>query len=215
MYNSNDAAAVQNNNRDQSTYKWICFQLSEDANTGQNANLNGTFVASNGSATQATATNVPIGDIADFQRHTNNARIDPFLGMEVHMLQCVVERNVFNSRTNNGFVDYSHIVPNAEALTSYGAPSRVGQSLTSSSSKSALNTETNSLKFETCVLYEYGMKNFVITRDGKMAEDYPGISVNDNLVQGRNFVNDKRQSNYQNTSTRELLSAVDEFNTQG
>ncbi len=213
MYNSNNTAAVQNNGRDQSTYKWICFQLSDDAHTGLNQNLNGTFIASNGTATQQTATNIPTGDIQDFQRHTNGDRISAILGFEVHMLQCVLERNVFNSRTDNGFVDYSHLP--ADAQTSYGALARVGQSLTTSASKSVLNTETNSLRFETCVLYEYGMKNYIITRDGKMAQDYPGIAVNDNLVQGRNFVKDKRLSNYQNTSTRELLSAVDEFNTQG
>ena len=81
--------------------------------------------------------------------------------------------------------------------------------------KAANNTESNSLQFETNVLYEFGQKSYIIERDGKMAEDYPGISVNQNLVQGRSFVKDKRGSDYQNKDARDILGAFDEMNIQG
>ena len=213
MYNSQALGAVNN----QDHHKWIAFQLSADAHTGANANLNGTFIPSAGSATQATASGVSVGDIQDYIFFTDNHRVIDSLGFEVHMMQCVVERNIFNSRTDNNWADYGYQegTANNPPTGAYGLQPRFGQRFGSSAMKAANNTESNSLQFETNVLYEFGQKSYIIERDGKMAEDYPGISVNENLVQGRSFVKDKRGSDYQNQDARDILGAFDEMNIQG
>ncbi len=197
--------------RNQAHYKWIAFQLHADAHDETNNNLNGKFIHSDGSAAQVTGSDVPRGDISFFEEQKDNNYIGEALGYETHLLQCVVERNVFNTRTVNAYVDYKKL-PQDQG-TSFGALARVGQEFGSSASASSTTAETNTLKFEVNVLYEMGQKNYVIQRDGKL-EDYPEIQLNQNLVSGRKFPRDKRSSGYENDDARDF-SALNQYKTQG
>ena len=200
--------------RNQANYKWIAFQLHEDAHDESNGNLNGKFIASNGSATQVTGNNIPRGDISYFEEQKDNSYIKENLGYETHLVQCVVERNVFNTRTLNAYTDYGDPPSAAQALLgAFGPLARVGQEFDASVSTGSTTIETNNLKFEVNVLYEMGQKNYVIQRDGKL-EDYPAIQLNQNVVSGRKFPRDKRSSGYENDDARDF-SALDQYKTQG
>ena len=63
------------------------------------------------------------------------------------------------------------------------------------------------------MLYEFGQKSYVIERDGKMVADseYPGITKDQNLVQGRQFQKDKRLPVYGEDRS---FTAPDEFTMQ-
>ena len=196
-----------NNGQNGHTYKWICFQLTAAEREG----LPGLLLNHNGGANQLSANGIVTGDIQFYQHPADGGHIA--VGAEVHMLQCVFERNVFNSRTVNAYTDYGEQkdVP----LNYYGVDARYGYSLGTSAVPLDSTSESNSLKFQANVLYEFGQKSYIIERNGKMVEDYPSISRNENLVQGRSFAKDKRTAGYQNTNARDLVSAVDQFNAQG
>ena len=133
---------------------------------------------------------------------------------EVHMIQCSFERNVFNSKTDNSYLDYG--VSYTQNVNGYGQDARFGQTFHAAQDVAGGDpTETNSLKFQANVLYEFGNKSYIIERDGKMAEDYPSVTRKENIVAGRSFAKDRRLSGYKNTDARDIIGAIDEFNVQG
>ncbi len=193
--------------RGAANYKWICFQLTD----AERAGLPGLFLNAAGAADQRSANGVSTGDIQFYQSPIDGSHMAQ--PAETHMLQCVFERNVFNSRTVNAYTDYGE--QKDQPHNHYGVAARYGYSLGTSAVPLGTTTESDSLKFQANVLYEFGQKSYIIERDGKMVEDYPSISRNENLVQGRSFAQDKRTTGYQNTDARDLVSALDQFNVQG
>ena len=209
----------ENDGQNQQHYKWIAFQLTPEAAVGPLTD--GTFLNHVGAQGSGwfSGNNVPMGDIQEFIRPANNSHIGRDQGYETHICQCVVERDVFNTANRNidrGYLDYGH---RAGGGTTYdpGADSpRFGQMFTSSAVAAESNVESNSLKFETNVLYEFGQKSYVIEKDGKMVssvESYPSITRDENVVQGRSTVSDSRLPNL-NEERNPYDYAPDEFNIQ-
>ena len=170
--------------------KWCCFQYYESqGNTGR-------FLHLATAGANLSGQNHVTGDVSRFRSVVDGTHaVDGDLGYEVHMVECVIERDVFSTRTQLPNTSYMDIPTAAQgAQDGFGTLARLGAAFTSTPIISTSSDRANSLKFQTNILYEFGQQSYVVERDGKMisSESYPGINVDKNLAPGRQFVGDQQ-----------------------
>ena len=146
----------------------------------------------------------------------NGSRIED-IGREVHVLHCALERNHFNTQTNQGITDYGEpvIAQGGNPVDAgYGALARYGRQFRGADADD-LTKQGNTLKFQANVLYEFGQKRYIIQRDGHMLksdEDYPSIMIDRNVVPGKTTFGTKQSVPVLKRSGR--LNRQDEFYEQ-
>ena len=168
--------------------RWVAFQLTADAHTGANNNVNGLFIPKNQNNDDS-ASGFPAGDIARYEAHTHTHHVDAALGREVHVVHLALERNNFNSQTYANYVDYGQtmVQGNGQPIDAgYGVEARIGRGFIASDYHDP-EKQGNTLKFQANILYEFGQKRYIIERDGQMLksdEEYPSIDIDRNVVAG-------------------------------
>ena len=201
----------------QENFRWVAFQMSSDASTGENDNTQGTYIAFN-NADEHSAEHHACGDISRFVIQDHGTRIRPDLGREVHVVQCDIERNLFDSQTNRLMTDYGQplLDQHDDAQDAgYGELARLGRKFVASSYIEPAK-QANTLKFQANILYEFGQKNYIIERDGHMIKtdgEYPGIQIDRNVIAGQTRYGAKPSVPVLKKFGR--LHAQDEFYEQG
>ena len=189
------------------TWKWCCGRLRSadlvagadthpvDGN-GVNGRLFGDVIVynSNGADVQNVVNGAGLA-CGDVKRpfHPNPAANNHKLwntGYETYLLRCTVERNLYNTQTNPGVSDYTQPPPAGD--NAYGDVGKMGcayHSLSSIAGDQGIHgrNPANDLQYQLNVLYEFGEKNYIVERDGKMlpGDEYPDIKIRNNVVSGK------------------------------
>ncbi len=130
----------------------------------------------------------------------------PHIGRERHVVQCSVERGVLASQEYAGsFYDYAN---------GGGTNAREGEDFHFENKDDSTQANATSLQFESKVLYEYGQKNYLINRAGRITPHFPGIEKLEN--KSKPVYGWQKETRIPNTSeTRPSKMPRNDYHSQG